>query len=706
VRVYRGTADVWCWYRASTVGPYPAISALLALRLWAEEERAHRPVAEIVSDVLSCGESIAFAAVAWSLVVEYGRDSDQFMDAFLVHPLIWRLDIGRVVNDRSPLAPPLAEESWLRYRPDEVAMGLVVQADSPRRARLAELGGQLIEHFTELLAGDPSQASDEQRGQALMLARRWGTMLDHRQYVVKPHDEARLVVSVDMPDDVRTALEESGGKRAGQWLELSTMAFEAMKLRDGDDVEALGSDDAASLFQRVNDLIEKMESPGGDGPLDVSDAAAAAAVVLLRRGAAGLSVDEAELRFGASLLVNLAMSMDPEGRLPDAIRESVWDMGADRSIAIGLPLLLDPQMRERAGVAAGDVHDALVAIAASPFAEVRTRLVAALLPEWDGSPHGEEGHDVAMDVLDELLTTSGRGEWREAHRPRMLLSSPLAGALTYEPGNLDVANAGDALPGLDAAARGTCSHAVRAGETLDTLIEYDRRVWPAELARHRYSGLAGWRRGIDSLVAERALDGNTDDLLAHVDAFVCVAEELAGMLTELAVRATTPERAEVVHNIWPMLMDRLEPARRDRVLLDVDYQRRRPSYRDVEELDRALLLAPGVPIDWPWSRTLQLLSRWVEGHHDYPAVADRLIKVLASLGCLYTKTSTVSILAVLGTDADGIRRESRLAVAWLRGVLLEHRAAISDEGVLTRLVDELALAGSKSALVLQQLMEA
>src|SRR5439155_9842060 len=66
-RSYCGTDHVWTWYRRIGVGPGPALSALMALREWAAEAVCSQGVPAVLRAVLSCGDSIAFVAVALSI---------------------------------------------------------------------------------------------------------------------------------------------------------------------------------------------------------------------------------------------------------------------------------------------------------------------------------------------------------------------------------------------------------------------------------------------------------------------------------------------------------------------------------------------------------------------------------------------------------------------------------------------------------------
>jgi hypothetical protein len=701
VRRYHGTADVWCWYRASTVGPYPALSSLLALHEWARGELQRRPIADIVSDILGCGESLAFVAVAWAVLAEHPSEAGNLVDMFLTHPLLWHFETQRIVHEGSILAPPLPEGSRLAWRMDQIAMEFVIEAraDDGRKLQLKALGQQLVANIDEVTHGLDDQAVETER----LVLRRWAAVLDHSLYRAELHEESGgIAITVAPPGDIVSGLADTGGRRAEEMLALHGLAFEATKLRDAEDDLLLATVEAVSIFDRARQMWEIEDDPGS--PLSVWDAAAGASAVQLRRAAIGLEVPDDDVLAATDIIFRLLESMPAHGPHTDEVRDMLHDWGADRSAAGAMPLLLDDVLRARSGVDLDEVKAALLVLASSPFAEVRSRLVTGLLPFLERGPCSGRVHGIGLAVLEELIQTSGLGPWDQYARPRVRLAGLSLDDMSAETMGLNVAGAGDAIAGLVAIERGDCEHADAAHSILDVLLAYDRLVWPAHLARHHYSGLGRWRNDIDRIVAERALDGDVGDLEHHLDAFATAPEDLVGVLQELATRADTQPHGVVVHDLWPGLMDRLFPS--NRTIEDWRSSDRHANWRDMQELDRALLLAPTEVRDWPWDRTSELLLRWVAEFKDRPHVADRLMQVLALLGGLYSQSGTMLVMAVLGNDAKRIDRESSLAVYWLRIVFLERPDVIVDRSALLILLDNLALEGNLNAIALQMQMEA
>ena len=93
VRDFSGPATVWCWHRRTTVGPGPALSALMALRQWASAQITEGiPVASIRDTILDAGASLAFPAVAWFVLLEHFDQVGDEMDLLLARPEVWELE--------------------------------------------------------------------------------------------------------------------------------------------------------------------------------------------------------------------------------------------------------------------------------------------------------------------------------------------------------------------------------------------------------------------------------------------------------------------------------------------------------------------------------------------------------------------------------------------------------------------------------------
>jgi hypothetical protein len=209
-------------------------------------------------------------------------------------------------------------------------------------------------------------------------------------------------------------------------------------------------------------------------------------------------------------------------------------MGADRSIATALPaLLVEDALRLRVGLSIDEVGQGLEALAATPFDEARPRLVEQLCQAWHVPCGGEMSlHRIALEVARRMIATEGmvRLSSEVYGFGSVMLPEPLGDTIRQAEGlGIDIAGASFGVA-LLAAAACDCHHGRNARALLDVIIDYDRRVWPSEYARHRYHRTERWRQAIDAAVADRVMAGDEAALTAHLDGFAPVGEELRRFL--------------------------------------------------------------------------------------------------------------------------------------------------------------------------------
>lgn len=706
-REYVGTADVWMWYRRNGTGPYPAMSALLALREWAAgSARSGTPVRDVVEDVLRCGRSLGLVAVAYSILVENIEQLTSELDAFLEHPLIWDLETPRVLQEQIGFACPLANAPRLLWPPSQVAASLVLSSDADGRERLRMLGQLLrqrhvgsVERSESLVDRDGNGGNPESDHSALvLLGRRREAELDFGRYRMKKTENG-TEITIDYPEEVVSGLLNQGGRVANLRLEHSVLANRALKMRDG-----VGEEDAdpIAIWERLQQVAAELMKEDGLTPDEKTDAEAAAAASILAAAASRQPVDQAILVDGARLLVDVARALQPTRER--GIRHMAWRLGADRSAASGLPaLLVDSELRRRCGLESEELKAGIIALAGSPFEEVRTRLASGVNHAWDSSCMDDPfAHDVALAALRELVATSGLGEWEGAQRPAVRLPAPIERALSTSDLAIVPATAADALPGLIKCSNHECPHGQAAGVLVDAVIHFDLMAWPRSIAR-RHFHTGAWRVELDALTAELALEGDPGQLRQYLEAFAEVGEDLRGLLVALAEGATTMERAASLHEIWPEILGALLPGSRN----IVEVNGKRPSQRDLNALDAVLLPIPPAGAVWPTEGTRRFLRLWLEAFPGAPHVSDRLIRFLGHFGWLMSSTGTGLVLDVLGENARAISRESTLVVPWLGAVLKDKPTAAGDR--LTEvhtMLDALAQAGEESAVALQRELEA
>lgn len=699
---YRGTANIWVWYRRGGTGPRPAMSALIALREWALQETKQRPVNDVVTQIRNIGDSIAFLAVALSLLIAHINDVTDELDSFLEQPRVWQLEHARFQQETGGLAYPLPHNDPLCVPFDRIAMHNLLRSNKAHQQALKGVGERLVKAMEAQLTaytGTPPQENYPD----MHLARRWAGLLNCDLYRFEKVDETgTTAILVDYPDDLIEALDEDVAP-AKLHLQITDALHAAIDIRDG---KAAG--DAVALWKQVHAALTRLKEL--DIKLEAYNhndviAGIAAGVVAATAEGENECPDEI-LHNAANVLVAAAMHT-----VPITAREggyggysAIWPIGFDRSAATTLPLLLlSPALLQRSGVSPNKLNQALMKLARGVSGEARRRLLLCLDPAWETACNEAEYkvHDTGLKVLIELVRSAGLGERAVNSRmPSVHLSGSLSQKLATDKHILDLTAASDALPGLIHAAQLKCRHGQGAKALLSVLIDHDLLAGPKHHARQHYAGEKDWRDSIDTYVAEQVLNGNTQLLIRYLEAFAPTPEALSGILYQLAAQAKTKEQGVQLFAVWPTILDKLLPAAR------AERKGRNVYPEDIDDLDAALLPILPEPFNRLPVTQLTHLGRWGRAFPSSPQLLDRLIKALAAYGLALHPDIISLVLNVAGDDYERISRHSVWLVAWIRLMLLgEVQLSDSDRMQLTKFLDQMAKYDA-NALQLQRDLEA
>jgi hypothetical protein len=131
VHLYIGDAHVWCWYRGSSVGPYPCMSALFSLEMRLDElVKAGVLVPTVASWMLRDATTLASTGLTYGFLVRHIEQVIDELDDFLSVAEVWELEFSRTVSEGQlhvqGADPPerIGRERRL-WTPREVAMQLV-----------------------------------------------------------------------------------------------------------------------------------------------------------------------------------------------------------------------------------------------------------------------------------------------------------------------------------------------------------------------------------------------------------------------------------------------------------------------------------------------------------------------------------------------------------------------------------------------------
>jgi hypothetical protein len=721
LRRYVGDSHAWCWYRGTTVGPYPCMSALQALERYCDQLiAAGIPLDRLVALLLDGCENLAMLGLVVGLLVRHLDRAGRLLDPFLAEPIVWKLEFERMVHESSGLAADstdLVEPERRRWSFREVSTWLVVHADEDRVVELRSIGDELISVAEDIVAevaaanagtGDAEPSTDTPTGGVTYLTtvRNWASALDRDRYRTYTEEGVTYITSVP-PDDVQEALQPGNDDlRRGQ--EAAGLLWR-YSMNRGAEVEGPGEPseaDLASDLITAQALIDDPPVANAYGLWDAPAAVSASALeaVVLR----GLQLPAELIAFAVNTVLVVAEGAQSPREFE--FEGSYFEQGADRSAARALPLLLLPAvetLRESCG-REGEIDGSSRVVAAgyrlarAVASETRLHLARGLDPVWETPCKSSPcHHEIGLQLVIESMRDSVLGPWdyETQCRNAAQLDDPVGESLAATPDDaLYVAK-------LDAGIR-----ALGVAATRDTCVARDaRELLMVMLAAQRRGLLAHEHnlddRGSSALVAARALlevaaTGDDAPLHDHIAAYGDSEEQLGSFLRALAAAAEEDERrAAAARTAWPGVIAKMTE------LLNEGHHPFSSSYfgegalaaviptrtYDVAFMYREL---QSTPIEWTdalaWRPEIESWLPWAAGR---PQCVDSLVGLVKTLPL--TEQATIGlqwVAAVVQPDVGGIVRRSYLLSEWLISI----RSAASDSGALAdwqQLVDALVVAG-------------
>ena len=154
-RQYVGDGQVWDWYRATGVGPYPCQSGLQALEVVCDQLiELGAPLSNVVSTLLTGCENLAMVGLVVGLLVRHLENVGGLLDPYLREPMIWQLEFARVAKESSGLAAAsnrITAPERRQWSLREAAMFLVLRADGVRVDELRVIGQLLVANARRLV---------------------------------------------------------------------------------------------------------------------------------------------------------------------------------------------------------------------------------------------------------------------------------------------------------------------------------------------------------------------------------------------------------------------------------------------------------------------------------------------------------------------------------------------------------------------------
>jgi hypothetical protein len=712
-RAYAGDGNVWLWYRGTGVGPYPCMSALMALeRVCDQLIEMGVPISNLVATLLRGCENLAMVGFVVGLLVRHLDRAERLLDPYLAEPIIWHYEFSRVGSESFGLAANSdgvigAERRTWSMR--ETAMYLVTVADGARAAELRSVGQQLVEKARSLLIDDSAGVTGAGDGAALeeglAPVRAWASALDRSTYTAQRTD-AGLQIQTQPAEDVLQALQpiQEDLRRSQEAARLLVRYCIEPRKRTAEDVPA---EELATDLQLARDLLAN--PPGGaigsrwDAPIAV--AAAALSAHLLR----GVALSDELLVFAVDTVLRVGDGEESPRQSEDG--ETYFELGADRSAARTLPLLLLPaaaRLRAKADGSDGSKTCNRVVGAGTKRAravahETRLHLARGLDRVWhsrcaEGVPCH---HQIAFNLALESMRDCAFGEWdADGGRRRTLrLDDPVEASLAEVSDDaVYVSRLDPAIRALAPAAVADICVSARARAVLDISLATQRR---SLLAHKRDMD----QRGTHALVSARAaltLAAHGDDapIFHHIDAFADAPRLLGSFLRALSSAAEeNPERAATARRLWPEIVVHVlrlnesgHTSFEDRYFRDMTLAALIPNAAgETSYLYRELNADPIIwwdPLAWR-----DEVERWLTVAAGNATCVDQLISFLSAqpLGD-QVRLGLPWVATLVLAKPDRVASRSFLLSSWL----IEIRAAAADAGLQPdwqRVVDALVVAG-------------
>jgi hypothetical protein len=694
-RQYVGDGDVWAWYRGTSSGPSPCMSALQAMECAAEQllDAGYGPDL-VVERLLDGCENLAVPAMLYGLFVRNVEKAGNELDRFLAEPTVWLLEFGRTTKEdlgfRASPADDLAHPERRRWTPREVSVWLMTQADEPRRAELHAVGEQLVANGTRQGLG-PDETLN------------WAANFDETRYRLT-RDGDQMYLEVVPPPEALAARADivAQQEQVHAVLRLQNRYRASVRSSDGYDpptAAQIAADltaaqallDADQHHMRPHDAVAHVvrtaiEHAGNGEPEALGDKGSFAIGVVMTIAATFL--DSADLR--------------DEGQY--------FEVGADRAAARALPLLLTPALAptlSEANMTIADVAEVGLALAGKAPLETRLFLARGCDAVWASPCAGIECiHTTAFAWVLETARRAEIGPWdADIQRPtRVTIDGDITARLNdLDAESIDIAVLDPAIRAMGVAA--TTSHCAtsEAQQLLADLLAVQRRAMVGQEEK-------GWTaddRGTHALVAARALlqsyaaDANPSPVIEHLDMVHCDAGLLTNVLHGLAAAgAENATLAEAARGVWPALLAHALTYRDDKP--SVYRERTWGAWAAAALLPDPLPWTQGLynelsgpPIDWVDPQPLiSLVDRWLPVGTGEALCLDALIRLVRKL--------TVQEQAIRGLAwvADLCIQNRRVTINrstysndWLTAI----RAAVEEHGTLPQwqaLVDALVVAGN------------
>ena len=273
-----GDSHVWSWYRCSSVGPYPCMSALLAVERFADHlvDTLQLPLAHVSELLLRDCHNLAMPGLVVGLVVRHLDQVGGLLDQWMARPELWNLEFSRALREddlhvQEADQPELVRRDRRRYNfrvvGEQMTMRAMLAGDQHRLGALAAVADELVQRARAL-------AEEDDESNYVLTVEGWASSLRLENYRVHQADDGGLIIQHQPPEEIAAGLAPS--------LASLVRGNETMRLQT---TYAKSEDRVAPVETLIEDLALAREL-AGDPPVssvlyreDPIAAVAAAAVV-------------------------------------------------------------------------------------------------------------------------------------------------------------------------------------------------------------------------------------------------------------------------------------------------------------------------------------------------------------------------------------------------------------------------------------------
>lgn len=718
-RHYIGDSHVWAWYRGSSVGPYPCMSALLALERFIDYmlDNLDIQARTIVELLLRDCHNLAVPGLLVGFLTRHPDQVGDLLDAFLEHPEIWHLETSRVVGEhfsvRDQDADKLVGRERRSYTPHQTVASMVINArvkgDQQRLDRLVEVGARLVENGKATLAG---AAGDTEY---VAMIESWAAGFQFDNYRARPTPDG-ILIEFERPATIEQIL--APGNQELQTINL-ICRLENRYGHYNDNPQNWPVEDLEEDLAVARKLDDEEAVPKNfHGPENAVAAVAAAAVHAQAVGLANL--DPSDIAWSADAIIGAGEKPQLDGM--DYSGSMFW-LGADRAAAASVPLLLLEPFDDQ-GLDRQRIERCLRSLGTSLFDEVRANYVKGTLRVWaaqcdiDADTNRCRRHAPAWEAGMAGLIDCRLGPWsqdgqRREHDP--LLPPFHESLLLVADDDLLVNRLRMPLACMIDARNVPCLQ--------NEVAELWAPLWDA----HRRSQALWWEEGYDDdahithepiarRMIEVALDGGRDTIGSHIETFAADSNALHLLFDGFATVFTYDEDIQArLSDFWPWAL---------RTALDVigdgtELRSRRGPW--FEYMAAALLPTPrprsadtdidgtliSCRVAWLQPDALgELPDRWLRLARGQAQAVDAVVRFAKCTTPEWQTTVALTwIETIIDRRFDLFANRLWLLEEWLTDLRSAGAIVGGVESAYHRIVDGLAAAGDHGAVRLQQLDE-